>query len=125
MLANRSLLLVLGVALVMFAAVVMNAAAQAPAAPGSGHGFLIDKHLAAGVNCAGCHANAAPPLVPAMTVCTGCHGSYQQIAAKTAADDPNPHASHQGDIPCSSCHHVHKASESFCDQCHNFGMTTP
>jgi len=117
--------LVVSLFLALFAAIVMKAAAQAPAAPGAGHGFLIDKHLAAGVNCAGCHANAAPPAVPAMTVCTGCHGSYQQIAAKTAQDDPNPHASHQGDIPCSSCHHVHQASVTFCDQCHAFGMTTP
>jgi len=122
---NKSLLPVVGFFFAIFATIAVRAAAQAPAAPGSGHGFLIDKHVAAGVNCAGCHAKAPPPQVPAVTVCTGCHGSYQQIAAKTASDHPNPHASHQGDVPCASCHHVHKASESFCDQCHAFGMTTP
>lgn len=125
MAVNRISLLILGVFFILFLAIGVKAVAQTPAAPGAGHGFLIDKHLAAGVNCAQCHANAPPPQVPAMTVCTGCHGSYQQIAAKTASDQPNPHASHQGDIPCASCHHVHKASVTFCDQCHAFGMTTP
>jgi fumarate reductase flavoprotein subunit len=122
---NKSSLLAVSVFFAIFAAIVIKAAAQAPSAPGSGHGFLIDKHLAAGVNCVGCHANAPPPQLPAMTVCMDCHGSYQQIAPKTASDQPNPHASHLGDIPCASCHHVHKASETFCDQCHSFGMTTP
>ncbi len=122
---NKSALLILGIAFALFAAIITKADAQAPAPPGSGHGFLIDKHIAAGLDCAACHVDAPPPQVPAMTVCTGCHGSYQDIAAKSASDEPNPHASHLGDIPCASCHHVHKASETYCDQCHSFGLTTP
>lgn len=102
-----------------------HADAQLPSGPGSGHGFLIDKHIGAGLNCASCHHDAPPPKAPAMAACVGCHGSYQQIAAKTAALQPNPHASHVGEIPCASCHHVHKASEVFCDQCHAFGMSPP
>lgn len=101
-----------------------EAAAQ-PAAPGAGHGFLIDKHLAAGLQCASCHKESPPAKAPDMSICENCHGSYDQIAAKTAGDDPNPHQSHQGQVPCESCHHVHQASQSFCDQCHAFGMTVP
>jgi hypothetical protein len=106
-------------------ACLWQADAQSPRGPGSDHGFLIDKHIGAGLDCASCHHDAPPPQEPAMAACIGCHGSYQQIAAKTAAQQPNPHASHVGEIPCSACHHVHKASEVFCDQCHNFGMNPP
>jgi fumarate reductase flavoprotein subunit len=102
---------------------VLAAVAQAPTGPG--HGFLIDKHIGAGLDCASCHRDAPPPNAPAMTACVGCHGSYQQIAARTAADQPNPHGSHLGELPCAACHHVHKASETFCDQCHAFGMHPP
>jgi Cytochrome c3 len=104
---------------------LLVAVAQAPTAPGSGHGYLIDKHIAAGLTCASCHRDAPPPKAPEMTACTGCHGSYSQIAAKTAFDQPNPHASHLGEIPCAACHPVHRASESLCDQCHTFGMKPP
>jgi Cytochrome c3 len=102
-----------------------GAIAQALTGPGSGHGYLIDKHIGAGLTCASCHRDAPPPKAPAMTVCTACHGSYSQIAAKMASDQPNPHASHLGEIPCSACHHIHRASESFCDECHTFGMNPP
>lgn len=115
----RKALLLVGLLLVS-PPLLPKAVAQAPAA--SGHGFLIDKHAAFGLGCATCHRDAPPPAAPPMTACLGCHGSYQEIAAKTAAQQPNPHASHLGEIPCSACHHVHKASESFCDQCHAFGM---
>ena len=103
----------------------LEAVVLTPTAPGSGHGYLIDKHIAAGFDCASCHRSAPPPIAPKMTVCTGCHGGYAQIAAKTASDQPNPHASHLGEIPCATCHHVHQASEIFCNQCHAFGMKAP
>jgi fumarate reductase flavoprotein subunit len=102
-----------------------QAVAHTQTSPGSGHGFLIDKHAAASVNCAACHRDAPPPNAPAMPACLGCHGSYSQIAAKTAAKQPNPHASHLGELPCAGCHHVHEASESLCDSCHAFGMNPP
>jgi fumarate reductase flavoprotein subunit len=104
---------------------LLVAVAQTPTSPGSGNGYLIDKHVGAGLACASCHRDAPPPKAPEMTVCTGCHGTYLQIAAKTASDQPNPHASHLGQIPCAACHHVHRASESLCDQCHTFGMKPP
>ena len=111
--------------IVLLASASVVAFAQAPRGPGAGHGYLIDKHVRAGLNCAACHADAPPPKAPAMTACLGCHGSYSDIAAKTAADQPNPHASHVGNVPCEACHHVHKASELMCSQCHAFQMNPP
>jgi hypothetical protein len=106
-------------------AVMIEALAQAPA-PGAGHGFLIDKHLAAGVTCAQCHTQttATPPNT---ATCLSCHGAtYGKLAELTAKDNPNPHASHQGELDCNECHHVHVASETLCSQCHNnFEMKTP
>jgi hypothetical protein len=108
------------------ALIILHASAQSPPAPGSGHGFLIDKHMAAKLNCSACHAESPPSATPQMAVCLGCHGgSYEKLAAMTAAAQPNPHASHQGPLPCASCHHVHVTSQTFCNSCHNFDMTTP
>lgn len=100
----------------------------------SGHGFLIDKHLAANLNCRDCHTESPPSKAPMMATCLGCHGgTYDKLGAISAeklgitprSGQPNPHASHQGPIPCGSCHHVHSASTMFCNSCHNFQMTTP
>jgi DnaJ-class molecular chaperone len=93
--------------------------------PGAGHGFLIDKHIANGVTCEKCHTqNTATP--PNMETCLTCHGgTYGKLAAMTDQDRPNPHLSHRGDVPCEQCHHVHKASETLCNQCHAYDMTTP
>lgn len=104
-----------------------HAAAQTatPVAPGAGHGFLIDKHVAAGLNCAACHSESPPSKQPDAAVCVKCHGTNAQMAAKTASDQPNPHASHLGEIPCTSCHHIHQASVLYCAQCHNFDLKTP
>ena len=102
--------------------------AQSPApaaAPGAGHGFLIDKHVAAGLNCASCHSESPPSKQPATAVCVKCHGTNAQMAAKTASDQPNPHESHLGDIACTSCHHIHQASVLYCSQCHNFDLKSP
>ena len=120
----RRLLIVVALLAVPFA-FLWPAGAQAPTGPGGGHGHLIDKHIAAGVNCASCHREAPPPKAPEMTVCLGCHGSYAGIAAKTASDQPNPHASHLGELTCTACHHVHRASDAVCNDCHGFGMNPP
>jgi len=109
------------------ALLVLASHALAQTAPGSGKGFLIDKHVAASVGCASCHAESPPRAAPPMATCLGCHGgSYEKLAEKAAADgEHNPHNSHQGQLPCATCHHVHKASQSFCNTCHNFDMTVP
>ena len=86
---------------------------------------LVERHKAAGTDCAGCHREEPPRAPVATAVCTDCHGAYAAIAARTAKDEPNPHASHQGDLPCETCHHVHKPSVDFCMQCHDFGFKAP
>jgi hypothetical protein len=113
--------------LIFLAACAANlgyAYAQSSAAPGAGHGFLIDKHIGAGLNCASCHSENPPSKKPDSAVCVKCHGNNAQMATKTASDQPNPHASHLGEIPCTSCHHVHQASVLYCSQCHNFDLNT-
>ena len=103
----------------------LNALAQASAAPGSGHGFLIDKHAGKGIACGKCHTqNTNTP--PTTKMCLACHGgTYEKLAAITANDKPNPHGSHRGEVNCAECHHIHKASVTLCNQCHAFDMATP
>ena len=122
----RKLLLPLLIAPLASAVPMLLGAADRPAvAPGAGHGYLIDRHVAAGVGCAACHGRE-PAAAPAVETCLGCHGgNYDRLAAMTAADRPNPHASHEGPLPCSSCHHVHKASVTVCNSCHDFDMKSP
>lgn len=122
---RRSQLIAAVVFGVLAGAVFTHAAAQSPAAPGAGHGFLIDKHVAAGLNCAACHKESTA-TAPDTATCLSCHGgTYAKLAQMTGQDQPNPHASHQGDIPCAQCHHVHQASVTLCNQCHTFDMRTP
>jgi hypothetical protein len=112
-------------AAVLRLAFVAEAQPTPSAAPGGGHGFLIDRHVAAGVACNGCHTERLPKP-PTVATCLGCHGgSYENLAARTAQDQPNPHQSHRGEVQCAACHHVHAASVTFCNQCHSFDMTTP
>jgi hypothetical protein len=99
---------------------------QPQAAPGAGHGYLIDKHVAAGVACNACHTTTtAHPA--SMAACRNCHGgTYGKLAAMSATDSPNPHQSHQGEVPCTACHHVHMAPENYCSQCHaEFDLKVP
>ena len=106
-------------------ALAPHAMAQAPAISGAGHGFLIDKHVTAGVTCAQCHTqNTATP--PTTETCLSCHsGTYAKLAAMTEQDMPNPHSSHRGEVPCAECHHVHMTSVTQCNQCHTYDMVTP
>lgn len=88
-------------------------------APGAGHGFLIDRHLEAGLTCAACHKTT--PFRPTSTdTCLSCHGgTYAKLATMSASNEPNPHQSHQGEVPCSACHRIHTVSENFCSECHS------
>lgn len=98
-----------------------------PAPPGGiVHGLLYEKHLNAGLHCAACHADKPPATAARASVCLTCHGPLSALIAKTAADQPNPHAqAHIGPIPCTACHHIHVGSESLCNKCHSFDMNVP
>ena len=61
-----------------------------------------------------------------MEKCLSCHGPYDKLADKTDGKGAhNPHSSHQGDLSCDSCHHVHKESQNYCSQCHQFEFDVP
>jgi hypothetical protein len=97
-----------------------------PTPPGFGRGFLIDKHLAGGLQCSSCHTEDPPAKQPDWIKCLDCHGgSYTKLAEMTAKVYPNPHASHQGALPCTWCHHNHKRSETYCERCHSWDFKTP
>ncbi len=93
---------------------------------GSGDGkFLADRHQQKGSTCASCHKETPPKALVPMEVCLGCHGSYTKITQKTIKTEPNPHASHMGELACESCHHAHKPSENQCAACHPFVFKVP
>lgn len=95
-----------------------------PSAMAQAHRLLIDRHSQAGLACTGCHGEAAFSEPVDEATCTTCHGTYAELALKTAYE-PNPHQSHMGELACSTCHNIHKPSVSFCDECHSFGMQVP
>jgi fumarate reductase flavoprotein subunit len=77
-------------------------------------------HGRVGLTCANCHGDEATPGRPAMSVCLGCHVSYEAIAAKTEHLQPNPHKSHQGELRCTYCHSGHDTPKLYCNECHDF-----
>ena len=65
-------------------------------------------------------------VVPDNKACFACHGSYKDLAEKTAKlEEPNPHKSHHyGEgIACTSCHSEHGQSKVYCNECHEFKYT--
>lgn len=86
---------------------------------------LADRHGARGTQCVSCHGNGKPSANVSNDRCLACHGSYAQLAEKTAKLDVNPHASHLGDMPCVRCHQGHKPSVLICNNCHQFKMAVP
>ena len=54
-------------------------------------------------------------------MCLQCHISYEQVAARTADLQKNPHDSHLGALPCSTCHVSHGTQVDYCAQCHDHG----
>jgi fumarate reductase flavoprotein subunit len=83
-------------------------------------GQLEQKHLSLGLSCSSCHQDAAPKTAAASTSCESCHGDLKKVSDLTTDIHPNPHVSHQGPFDCLVCHHVHRASEIKCNECHVF-----
>lgn len=54
-------------------------------------------------------------------MCLQCHISYEFVAERTADLDKNPHKSHLGELPCSTCHISHGEQVDYCAQCHDHG----
>jgi cytochrome c nitrite reductase small subunit len=55
------------------------------------------------------------------TMCTKCHISEQHVATLTDFLPRNPHDSHNGELPCSTCHTSHGAQIDYCAECHDNG----
>jgi len=93
--------------------------------PARGAELLGQKHASAGVECVACHKKipvdgSAPP-----DGCIGCHGDLRKVAERTKTLRHNPHDSHQDELTCDACHHLHKPSVDFCAQCHTFDFKVP
>jgi NapC/NirT cytochrome c family, N-terminal region/Cytochrome c3 len=78
--------------------------------------------------CSTCHGN---DIVPANTTaidaqCVNCHGGLEKVALSFKKQGRNPHASHLGNLPCTTCHMGHKESKPICLTCHtNIEMPIP
>jgi len=102
--------------------------------------LLASKHQAADVNCLDCHhksyiekaeeglryitgsySNPLQEINFTRDQCLECHGDdFEKAVAATDFAMSNPHDSHLGEIDCSLCHKMHRQSEVYCSQCHEF-----
>ena len=105
----------------------LSVTAQAADAP-----FTADRHVGRGLPCEACHVDKAGKLKEAgdFGVCATCHGNYEAMIKRTDPklsnkEQPNPHAQHDGALPCTECHKGHKAGTNYCGQCHNYGYKIP
>ena len=79
------------------------------------------RHIARGLKCESCHADAAHPAPVKKEKCLSCHGgSYEKLAEQTDSLEINPHDSHLGKIECTKCHRGHKPAVLECARCHDF-----
>lgn len=82
-------------------------------------------HMQLGVECIDCHGTAKPTDGVEESKCLECHDSRNAIAELTAKLDVNPHFGHEDGVACNSCHREHEMSILSCDDCHQWGLTTP
>ncbi|NLG69130.1 MAG: cytochrome c3 family protein [Firmicutes bacterium] len=82
-------------------------------------------HGLRGIPCTACHVEGVDSAPEGDGVCVDCHGSLDQITTGAAGDRPNPHDAHYQGLECTFCHHMHRPSEDFCLQCHDFGYRIP
>jgi len=87
--------------------------------------YLDRVHGQQRTDCLDCHSSYFPDGPASMGVCMDCHGSYPSLAELTSDAEPNPHASHVGEIDCGHCHKMHEESVLVCDQCHNHNLEVP
>jgi len=105
--------------IVMFASVLLWAAANAP--------NLADAHKTKGINCAACHGEKMAVDDNETNVnaaCVQCHGSLAKVAEKSK-EAVNAHKSHLGKMSCTVCHAGHTESMTYCLNCHNFNLKIP
>lgn len=99
----------------------------AKAALGSPGGSLAAIHKSKAVDCAACHGKTNDVDDNETVVnakCIECHGTLADVAKKDKGHI-NAHKSHIGQMNCTTCHHGHVASRSYCLGCHSFNMPIP
>ena len=89
--------------------------------------FLGDRHVERGLACDACHEKDMKIKVNGdLDVWSSCHGDYKAMIAKTEKRyEVNPHAQHEGALPCSECHKGHKPGVNYCGGCHNYTYKVP
>jgi hypothetical protein len=93
--------------------------------------FLDSLHARHLVTCLGCHGEKLPAEDDTVenNQCLDCHGSYDELAEKTASPHfpkRNPHKTHVVGLACTKCHHAHRESKVYCLECHpGFDMKIP
>lgn len=110
---------ILFILIVLFASVLLWAAATAP--------YLADAHKTKGMNCAACHGekmDVDDNETAVNAACVQCHGSLAKVAEKSK-EAVNAHKSHLGKMSCTVCHAGHTDSTTYCLNCHNFNLKIP
>lgn len=89
--------------------------------------FLADRHVAKGMACETCHTpDKKIKMQGDYEVCVTCHGDYKAMIKKTEGKyEVNPHAQHDGALPCTECHKGHKEGVNYCGGCHNYTYKVP
>ncbi len=109
------------VAAVVCTALLSVSAAQA-------NDFLADRHAKKGFKCDTCHTEGNKiKQAGDYDVCVTCHGDYEAMIKKTQNPkyEVNPHAQHEGVLPCTECHKGHKQGVNYCGQCHSYVFKVP
>ncbi|MDI6797582.1 MAG: cytochrome c3 family protein, partial [Desulfatibacillaceae bacterium] len=87
---------------------------------------LSHTHLLAGISCGDCHEDPDSPMFVEKETCMACHARQDILQATKETKPVNPHDSHYGpDLGCDLCHLVHRPSENFCNQCHEYDFVIP
>jgi formate-dependent nitrite reductase cytochrome c552 subunit len=102
--------------------------------------LLAAKHGTKDVKCLDCHKQSLPGKMKEGFVyvtgtyetplkerefskkdCLKCHEQEKIVAATNfTSSHSNPHDSHLGEMDCNLCHKMHRKSEVYCAQCHDF-----
>ncbi|MCB2217761.1 cytochrome c3 family protein [Desulfofustis glycolicus] len=81
------------------------------------------------ITCKNCHEIDEPEKRASDQACIDCHSAVPG-SVKTYADRGmellvNIHDSHEGQLRCTLCHHIHEPSDLYCNSCHELEIITP
>lgn len=101
-------------------------------APMANAAFLADRHVSKGMDCTICHVSSQDHAIKMNAndeeSCVECHGGYDKLVKLTAPKEEgagNPHAQHDGNLPCTECHKGHKQGVNYCIECHSWEFKVP